>query len=629
MAVWLLVLILIPKTVAGNSERVLRDVPYRNQVDSYPDWPHGWSSCGYTCMVMSILYNQAVPENMNEIDLLKKLRDNCSVIGGDIVFYNWNLSDEFCRDWLPEFNLQVNYIIGDYERQFKESIDRGWPVIVGTYIFGDVGHVILLVGYDDNNWIVHDPANAWGKEYTPESWWTENAAFVTYPKGSFTCLYGVVISSDHRIGEGKQKIISIWEPLVHLGDSYYEGEINEDFVKPQADCRSQSWHFDLSSQDLAGLNGCCLQMKVAGAQRLWENNQGNPVYINGVEAAEIVTQGENPDNNHSIHQFYVFRELLREGTNIILIRAWTAPIKNGNRYIDFDDFEISEMCLRLDYGDDLIQCYEEPRVVIEPEALVRDEPVKFEVGEQDFSRKETKKAEKIVAELKNVGGQIVPADDERQAQIATLLAPLADHLDKFQRIKAINYILFESPTIDPIGLPDGTLLIPTGFIRYQRDKMAGKLDQAMLFPIISALVQADRGISYEQVKRKDKIDVVGFFGSLAKKITGNDVAQYAGTALELAAALTMETEDEDFYLADAWALDILTAMGLSANEAYTYFDATDAYERDNPDNLEVFYMFAPPAEKRLNALIKYDFVKNVLDSPISPGLFDFAKAAEK
>lgn len=626
----LLVLIILILVVAFtykdaiSKESILTDVPYRNQILSYPDWAYGWSSCGYTCMMMSILYNQALPAGLTEQDLLKELRDNCSVVTSDAVFYNWNLSDEFCRDYLGDFDLKVGYITADYETELENSIDNGWPVIVGTYIFGNVGHVILVVGYDDENWIVHDPANSWGREYTPDSWWAEEAAFVKYPRGSFTCLYGVVISSDHLNSNDGLVILPIYDDVVHLGDSYYSGAINGDFVKEEAECKSVCWYFDLGSHDLDGLNGCYLSMRVAGAQRLWQNDKANPVYINGEEATEIVVKNQDAAFNNTIHHFYIYKGLLHEGRNQIFIRSRTAPINDGTRYMEFDDFEISEVCFQFDYSDNLLQCYEEPRV--EEADLILDDPVELEF-EAGFSDDEKEKSEDILQELANVGGQIVPPMDERHAQIAQLLTPLTTQIGQFIRIKKINYLLFESSTIDPIGLPDGTLLIPTGLVKYQHDKLDNNLDQAMLFPVISALVRADLGISYEQVKRKNKAGVLAFFGSIASCFSNNDVANYAGQALKVASALTMKAEDKDFYLADAYAMDILNSMGLSSNEAFSYLDATYSYENDNPDNLETFYMFAPSAEKRLNALIKYNYVKNTNDSLVSPLYFDFVKAA--
>jgi len=52
--------------------------------------------------------------------------------------------------------------------QIKESIDNDFPVIVsGKFTAG--GHFILIVGYDNYNWIVDDPYGDWNSNYSPET----------------------------------------------------------------------------------------------------------------------------------------------------------------------------------------------------------------------------------------------------------------------------------------------------------------------------------------------------------------------------------------------------------------------------------------------------------------------------
>ena len=46
----------------------------------------------------------------------------------------------------------------------KSELDRGHPVIVHGY-FTQSGHVVVVLGYDDNGYYVHDLVGAWSQVF--------------------------------------------------------------------------------------------------------------------------------------------------------------------------------------------------------------------------------------------------------------------------------------------------------------------------------------------------------------------------------------------------------------------------------------------------------------------------------
>ncbi|MBU0648357.1 C39 family peptidase, partial [Patescibacteria group bacterium] len=194
-----LVLIMILSQSVLGAEVILTDVPYRNQVISYPDWFYNHSSCGFTCMIMDLYYlGLEGDDNLTEYQRIEHLYDNCTTLyQGTWPIYDYAQSDEYCDAFLSEYDINVKYLGSNDESGIKSAIDDGWGVICGTDIYGDAGHVIFIVGYKDNSWIVHDPAGDWHEQYVPAggmpwSW----APYVEYPMGSFTIWYGVVMKRD-------------------------------------------------------------------------------------------------------------------------------------------------------------------------------------------------------------------------------------------------------------------------------------------------------------------------------------------------------------------------------------------------------------------------------------------------
>jgi uncharacterized protein YvpB len=104
---------------------------------------------------------------------------------------------------------------GEWTRQgtrdlIRYHIDGGRPVVIHTYFTGS-GHVVLIVGYDSEGFIFHDPAGRWAgcaRCGYPGSTST-NGRYVTYSYGSLT---GEIIGYDGDVwmSVGSTEPFSLW-----------------------------------------------------------------------------------------------------------------------------------------------------------------------------------------------------------------------------------------------------------------------------------------------------------------------------------------------------------------------------------------------------------------------------------
>ncbi len=65
------------------------------------------------------------------------------------------------------YRRELGYGIGTYagsRSQIRRHIDAGRPVVIHGNFTGS-GHIVLIVGYDDTGWILHDPAGRWAGCY--------------------------------------------------------------------------------------------------------------------------------------------------------------------------------------------------------------------------------------------------------------------------------------------------------------------------------------------------------------------------------------------------------------------------------------------------------------------------------
>ena len=56
--------------------------------------------------------------------------------------------------------LYARHTTGGTRGQIKSHLDAGRPVVVHGYWTGS-GHITVIVGYDETDWLVNDPAGDW------------------------------------------------------------------------------------------------------------------------------------------------------------------------------------------------------------------------------------------------------------------------------------------------------------------------------------------------------------------------------------------------------------------------------------------------------------------------------------
>lgn len=421
----------------------------------------------------------------------------------------------------------------------------------------------------------------------------------------------------------QQKELLVFTPTIHLGDSFYEGEINRGFKREKAESVLVTKIFSLSSEDFVDLSSCQLQLEVCGAQLEKDSNQGNPIVINCQKIGECLIPNEDPQKNNLVYKYVVPLSCLKIGNNELFIRSLPRAyyLRNGKTFIDFDDFEIRDIKLVFCYGGNNF------RPDTNSVGLAKKIPLKNESEElsfiSDYSLDEfSQESKKIIDNFEQKGGKFVTDTDYRYPQFLALIEPIVKNIEKLPQRTAVKWKFFESNTLDPIALPDRTILVPTGLLTNEKE-----LPENKIFPIVSAIFQSDLGISHKQANRKDLAGVLGFLGTVLTK-NENIVAKYTGMGLLLVGSLSLKSEDEDFYIADAYAYDWMKQNGLGSDQAFSLLDAAGRLEK-YPGNNQEYNILAPPADKRLEALTNYIYWQNTYPLPITPDIIDWEKALEK
>lgn len=128
-----------PKYIGTNSEV---SQMYQSQLDNIylPN-----STCGITSLAMAIRFFRD-PVTSNEM----------------ISWYDYRRaqSNRTMAGILDDFGLHVSVFDSASRSQLEEHIDAGHPIVLQTY-FTRAGHILVLVGYDENGWIAHDPNGKW------------------------------------------------------------------------------------------------------------------------------------------------------------------------------------------------------------------------------------------------------------------------------------------------------------------------------------------------------------------------------------------------------------------------------------------------------------------------------------
>lgn len=417
--------------------------------------------------------------------------------------------------------------------------------------------------------------------------------------------------------------IPIFRGLIHLGDSNYTTPLNVGFAKKYDEGKVGSWYFDLDLAELANYDQAVLTMTVRGAEKLDTSYYGNPIDINGVQIAECLVKDGNLENNGKYHCYVVPRDLLLNGKNILMIRSMSHLM--GGQRIDFDDFELSD--IKILFTGNVGTNFTDGAIL---SAKINDEPAKYELADKKgFSEQEKEKSQEMYQEFVQKGGKIYPKDDPAYNQLAQIMSPIARKMNLFERYDGEDFkvAIFASPTLDPIVLPDGTLLVPDGLLKLYHEE----LPESFLFPILSQMIQADKGITYEQTNRTDWSMVLGTIGLVASQYTGSggEIVQAIGSGLLLVAVINLKVEREDYFISDAYALEMLNRLDLDCDDAFSFVDAINTMQVKNPKKIERFYLYAPEATERMKALRYYFLLKECYSLPVKPEEIDWGEALEK
>lgn len=132
------------------SKDVKLDVPYLSQLDNNLN-PTG--ACNVTSVAMCLLWGGVTPQS-KEVQLEDEL-------------YRYMESRRLSRHnpqdlatVVRDYGLNDNYTAIGTIDAVKRHLDAGNPCITHGY-FTSFGHIIVLVGYDDDGFWVHDPYGEW------------------------------------------------------------------------------------------------------------------------------------------------------------------------------------------------------------------------------------------------------------------------------------------------------------------------------------------------------------------------------------------------------------------------------------------------------------------------------------
>jgi uncharacterized protein YvpB len=131
------------------------NVLYKSQLDNELN-PTG--ACNVTCYAMAMVYWQKKGQSDSFAQLFAQLEDELYQYMED-----HGLSRHEPQDLVKmgaDYGLKVDYTSRGSLYDIRKAIAEGKPCIVHGY-FTDFGHIILLRGYDETGFWVHDPYGEW------------------------------------------------------------------------------------------------------------------------------------------------------------------------------------------------------------------------------------------------------------------------------------------------------------------------------------------------------------------------------------------------------------------------------------------------------------------------------------
>ena len=180
---------------------------YLDTVDKVYKNISGKDMCQLTALAMLLNY-LGLPEKYTP-DKLYRISENMGV-GKNKIFSNI-LADNF-RKIMPEISSKLkvrglqasNRNYEDYKKQIKKQIDKDIPVPISLYYKinsknkeVDTGHVVLVVGYTENGFIIHDPYGNLNKGKNSHLSDDFDGSYVEYPydKYNFNSKYAVFVEN--------------------------------------------------------------------------------------------------------------------------------------------------------------------------------------------------------------------------------------------------------------------------------------------------------------------------------------------------------------------------------------------------------------------------------------------------
>lgn len=144
----------VVKPERGKIEPAYRlEVPYYSQRDNIVR-PH--QTCNMTCCAMVVEYYYPGTNAKKEGQLEDEMTLTAMKLWGyDSIYYHSRIVDI-----LDRYGVKSVFSTTTPVEKMKQSISEGNPVIYSGK-FTRSGHIIILVGYDERGFIVHDPYGEW------------------------------------------------------------------------------------------------------------------------------------------------------------------------------------------------------------------------------------------------------------------------------------------------------------------------------------------------------------------------------------------------------------------------------------------------------------------------------------
>lgn len=133
--------------VSSSSKRL--NVPYKSQLDNRYN-PSG--SCNVTSIAMCLSYLGVQPSSVDQLeDELYRYMDRKGLN---------RLSPFDLATVVRDYGKKDYYTVWGTIDGCCDHIDKGFPCVIHGY-FTSFGHIVVVVGYDSQGFIVHDPFGEW------------------------------------------------------------------------------------------------------------------------------------------------------------------------------------------------------------------------------------------------------------------------------------------------------------------------------------------------------------------------------------------------------------------------------------------------------------------------------------